>query len=270
MHRGKLFFCLPLVLVGCSGRYILTAGDHVVTVGGEAPVVIRLQRSEVYKVAMSVKDAPVQFRIGDGPERWAFTDGLGYAGTPVPVPAKTGKYRVDITYQDREGDVLNGEAAVYAWHVGRPAVAVDLDCLPPAGGNDAEAAASALTTVGRRANILYLTRRPVAEHQRVHADLEAAGYPDGPVLLWQREYWHVRPVGKYAVLMIAVESRLISQLAQVRKAFPRLDVGICASDLAARAFTEAGLRCLIVGQAEVGVGNAMHRKSWEELAAAGI
>lgn len=258
------------MLIGCSGEYVLTAPNHVAPVGVEAPVVVRLQRREFYRLFMSVKDAPVQFQIGDGPERAAYTDDLGYAATTLAALAKAGKYCVKITHQDRDGDILTGEATIYAWDAARPVVAVDLDSLPDAGSKAAQEASSALAAVARRANMLYMTRRPIFEHGTMHAEMTKAGFPDGPVLLWQRQYWHIRPVGRYRVPKVIVETRLVSQLTEVRKVFPRLQVGVCASDIAARAFVEAGLQCLVIGQAGAGLENVKRRQSWAELASAGI
>ncbi len=270
MHRAKLICVLVFALGGCGGEYILTAPDHIAPVGREAVVVVRLQRSEVYKLARSVKNALLQFRIASGPERAAYTDDLGYAGTTVAVPARTGRYRMAITHQDNEGDIITGEAAIYAWDAPKPVVAVDLDCLPAHGSRDTEAAWSALIRIGARANILYLTRRCASEHQRIHEEMKMAGYPDGPVLLWQRERWHIRRCGRYRMPKVIVESRLVSRLVEIRKIFPGLKVGVCTSALAAGAFADAGMEPLVVGRTEVGVTNVTRRKSWVDLAAAGI
>jgi len=270
MHSAKLLFCLLPALAGCGGQYILTAPDYIALAGSEAPVVVRLQRSEFYRVAASVVDAPLQFRIAGGDERVAYSDSLGYVGTTVSAPARPGKYRLSITYQDYEGDVLAGELALYAWLADRAVVAVDLDGLPPPGVAQTEAAWSALSVIARGANILYLTRRPVAEHQQIHADMRKAGYPDGPVLLWQRERWHITRTGPYKLPKVIVETRLVSQLEELRRVFPRLEVGVCTSELAAKALADAGLRCVVVGSGGEGLLNVMRHESWGELADRGI
>ena len=270
MCRLRLLFCVGLMSAGCSGEYILTAGDHVAPTGGPVLAVIRLQRSELYKLAMPVKNAPVQFRVEGAPERVAYTDDLGYAGARLAAPGKAGKYRMSIKHQDSDGDVLSAEATVYAWDAAGPVVAVDFDCLPAVGGQDAKAARSALAGINRRASILYLTSRPVAEHKLVHSQIASAGYPDGPVLLWQRQLWHIRQGGGNMLPEVVVRDRLVSQLAELRKAFPNLKKGVCSTRLAAKAFAEAGLACVIVGPAEVDPGGVVYRKSWEKLVAEGI
>ncbi|MHC4982884.1 MAG: hypothetical protein ACYTF6_06915 [Planctomycetota bacterium] len=270
MNRRKLYLLVLLAVAGCGGDYILTASDHIAPVGGEALAVARLQRREIYRLAVSIEDAPVEFRLADGQRRVAYTDNLGYAASAVPAPKVQGKYRMSIFHQDSEGDVVTGEATIYAWDADRPVVAVDFDFLPPVGSEDGQAAKLALSGLARQANLIYMTRRPVAEHRRIHDELDAAGRPDGPVLPWQRQRWHVRHWGRFNLPKIVIESRLVSQLVEIRRAFPHLRVGVCGSELAAAAFREAGLESVIVGSAEVGSDEVERRKSWAELAERGI
>ena len=57
-----------------------------------------------------------------------------------------------------------------------------------------------------------------------------------------------------------IESRLVSQLTELRKQFAGLEVGVCDSSLAARAFTEAGLEARVIGEGT----------SWSDLAERGL
>ena len=245
------FFLLTLtvcLVCGCSGRYTVTAPDQLGWAGGHVVAVVRLERSEFSIVDRPVRDGAVRLRVADGPERGTFTDDLGYAAAKVPVPAEPGRYRMSIDHMDnREGTDVAAQVPVYVWDPKRPVVAVDFACLPDYGADEFKSAVAALTRIARQANVLYLTRNPVLMHVSIHDWLRQAGYPDGPLLLWQRHRWHIVR-GKWRIPRVVVESRLVSQLPLIRQTFSGLRVGTCTSDVAARAFTEAGLRCVQIGQ----------------------
>ena len=71
--------------------------------------------------------------------------------------------------------------------------------------------------------------------------------------------------GRYRIPRIVVDTRLVSQLSEIRKLFPKMTMGVCDSDLAARAFAEANLRVVVVGGASVGVGNVTRVASWDAV-----
>jgi len=265
---GALFF--GLLLGGCGGNYILTVPDQLVPPGVPAAAVVRLQRNDFFVLAPAVKGAAIRLRIAGGQERVAYTDKLGYAGTPLALPNAPGRYRLRVDYQDSEGEEIAASAPVYVWDPARPVVAVDLDCLPVEGHEDIAAAASALASLAGQANILYLTRRPIDRHGRAHESLVAAGYPDGAILLWQVERWHIVRGGKFKWPHMVVATRMVSQLPQLKRIFPKLGVGVCNSNLAAEAFDHAGMRCVVVGRADVEAEKATRRSSWAELASEGI
>ena len=64
---------------GCSGEYIMTAPEQVASAGGEAMLVMRLQRREFAFYTPPADKKPIRFQIGKGPLRGAYTDALGYA-----------------------------------------------------------------------------------------------------------------------------------------------------------------------------------------------
>lgn len=263
MQKIFLWTLVVSLASGCSGRYTVTAPDQLGPAGGEVVAVVRLERSEFSVVDQPVRGGAVRLRVADGPERGTFTDDIGYAAAPVPLPAEPGRYRMSIDHMDsREGIDVAAQVPVYVWDPKRPVVAVDFDCLPDYHAGAFKPAVAAMTTIARRANILYLTRDPVSMHESIHDWLEQAGYPDGPILLWQRHRWHIVR-GKWRIPRVVVESRLVSQLPLVRKTFGGLTVGLCTSDVAARAFTGAGLRCVQIG------ADAGHR-AWADLAEKGL
>jgi len=256
-------------LAGCGGQYTLSSGDHLAAVGTEAPVVVRLQRNDFFVLNLAVKDALIRFRLADGLERAAYTDKLGYAGTTVQAPGRPGRYTLRLDHTDIEGEQVVAEAPFYVLDPGRQAVAVALDDLPTGDSYEAKVAASYLNDLAETASIIYLTKRSVRYHQALHAQLEQASCPDGPILLWQRQYWHIVRQGKYKVPRVVVETRLVSQLGELRKILPGLSVGICGSEVAARAFNDAGMKAVVVGPAGADSGDD-GRESWDDLRRRGI
>ena len=269
MRTFLSMLALSAAVTGCGGQYILTTPDHAGPAGGETTIVVRLQRSEVYKIAPPVTEALLRFRTGDDEMRGAYTDKLGYAGTTVAIPATPGLYTVMVSLQDTEGDEASESVRVYAWDPARPIVAVDMDSLPLAGRAGAKDAIAALAGIAQRANVLYLTRRSVARHGQGHGQLRVSGYPDGPILLWRRQRWRIVRTSRFKVRVI-VDKRLVSQLAELRKVFGGLATGICTSSLAARAFAQAGMKSVVIGRAEVSSPNVTRHQTWADLAMVGI
>ena len=242
-------------LGGCSGEYILTVGDQLAPLGGQAMIVCRLQRREVLPLA--VKDAAMLYVATNGTERAAYSDASGYAGAAVPVGQTTGQFPLIVSHQDSRGEEVRREVRLYVWAPEAPVVAVDLHAVldsPPGGPEEARVA---LLRLAAKANILYMTSREVPEHPAIHQALRARGYPDGPVLAWRRQYWHAQKKG--AVTYVVVQTRLVSQLEQLTRMFPRL-TGLAGSQEAAQAFSNAGLSHVLIAP-----GQAV--QSWSGLTA---
>jgi hypothetical protein len=287
---------LMLLLAGCGGEYILTVPDQLSAAGGDITVVGRLQRNDFFIVNLAAVKAYLRFQIGDGIERSASTDRLGYSGVRLAMPKKPGRYDMAIKYQDDDGDEINKTVGAYAWDPARPVVAVDMDPLPrrrakltqgrkgwwtglvkysidllprAAAPADAPSARAAMAKLAEKANILYLTRREVANHLQCRSELAEHGYPDGPVLMWRRQRWHLVP-GRFKIPKVVVESRLVSQLDELRKIFGNMWVGVSKSSLAGKAFVEAGLTAVIIGGEHLEGDKVMHIATWKELAEKGL
>lgn len=245
MLRIATVLAAAAVSGGCGGQFVFSAGDQIAPAGGEAHVVVRLQRNDFIVLAPPVEEAPMRFRVGDGPLRGAYTDDLGYAAAAVPVPDRPGEYTLAIDHLNVEGEELHRKATVYVWDPNRPAVAVDADALPPSRTDRARVAAKALSEIAVDANVLYLSRRDVARHGELHEELARQGYPRGPILLWQRRKLHITRK-EWGLPKIRIEEKMVSRLPEIRKRLPGLTVGICASPLAEKAFAAAGLRCVRV------------------------
>ncbi len=273
MTRFILACCLMGVLLlsgGCGGKYILTVPDMVAPAGGEGVAVVRLQRTDFMFVPMAVKEALIQLEVADAPRRGAYTDALGYAGTTLTASQKPGQYKLKAEHSDHWGDEIRAESRAYVWDPKAPAVAVDLDCLPGIALGFSKQSSLALGRAAKGANILYLTRHRSSSHARLHTQLTSAGYPDGPILEWQRQYWHIVRDGKYYNMpRVVVENRLVSQLSDLRTMLPGLTVGICEDSLAAKAFAESNMRVVIVGGAKTDAKDVARRASWTELAEKG-
>ena len=295
--RSKVFgLSLLLVLVaGCGGDYILTVPDQLSAAGGDVTVVARLQRNDFFVLSLASVKSYLRFQIGDGLEVSASTDKLGYSAVRMAMPEKPGRYDLAIRYQDDDGDEVAKTVGAYVWDSAKPVIAIDMDplprrrakltqgrkgwwtglvkytidLLPRATTGDAPSARAALARLAEKANILYLTRRDVLNHLQCRSELAAHGYPDGPVLMWRRQRWHLVP-GRFKIPKVVVESRLVSQLDELRKTFSNMWVGISQSSLAGKAFVEAGMTAVIVGDARLDGEKVMRIATWKELAEKGL
>ena len=252
MKRLAALVLLATGLNGCGGYYILSAPDQLTVETEPVNVVVRLQRNDMFVMAFGVKEAAISFRAENLSERAAYTDDLGYAGAVVPAPSNPGLYALVVKHNDIEGEEISATAPLYVWPKDAEAVVIELEALPAEGDNDSANAAKAIRTLIDGKKVIYLTRKPIKDHNSLHDWLGGGGYPDGPVFLWQRKKWHLVQ-GRFKIPKIIIESRLISQLPEIVEMLPNTHMGVCKTDLAAKTFREAGIEPLIV-------------KSWQELA----
>ncbi len=267
--RGKMIGLLVLVcitpLAGCGGGYLLTVPEHVGPAGGQAAVIARLQRSEIYLLAHPVEKIPVRFTLAGEAEssRAGYTDKLGYAGTVFKMPLKTGRYELIAQIQDSQGTQAKASSAVFVLDPQKPAVAVDLDSILDGQGQAPASAAEALKKLAANTQLVYLTCNSPSQQANPHAKLAEMGLPDGAILTWTRQRWHVKRDGRFP--RVVIESRMVSQLASLRKTLPGLTVGICDSQVAGRAFSDAGMKVVLIGQTSPEIDNSISCASWAEL-----
>jgi len=275
--RVNRLLCIAIfapLLGGCGGHYILTVPDQVTVTGQDVTTVVRLQRNDFFVLSLASKASAMRFQVPPLAERAAYTDELGYAGAAVPAPEAPGRYTMRVSHMDYEGEEVHAEAPLYVWRAQRPVLAVDMDALPGLGLQSlkaAEGASDALRRLHETHHIIYFTREEVEQHARRHETLESLGYPDGPVLLWQRQRWHVARQERWPHMpYVVVESRLVSQLDGLREMLPNLKASLCAGRLAAEAYAEAGLNVIVIGEASVGREDVRRFRNWRELAEAGL
>ncbi|MGC9454129.1 MAG: hypothetical protein ACP5HU_04630 [Phycisphaerae bacterium] len=261
---GVLAVLLTVSLAGCGGRYILTAPQQVAPAGGHVRAIVRLQRHEFLRLAPSVEEALLRFSAGDGAVRAAYTDEDGYAAANVPAPAEPGRYALTIRHQDDLGEQFTESVPLFVWSGDATIVAVDADSL-----DDDPQAAEALSRIAEDARVLYMTQADISDHRQIGERLVSDGYPDGPVLLWQRRRWRLTE-GKWRIPKIEFEDRLVSRLAELREDFPQLSYGICSGSRPAAAFAKAGLETIVIGDADVPDEHVSRRSSWAELAERGL
>lgn len=256
-----------LASAGCSGRYNFTVPEQVAPVGGEAPIVVRLNRSEVGTFAPAVKDAAIQFRIDDGPIRAAYTDKDGFAAAMVPVPGKEGQYFLSVYTCDKDGRQAAVYCPVFVFDVNRQVVAVDLEMIYSGKLGLAADAKAVMDSVATKANIVYLTTRDPGEFPRVRMELKSRGLPDGALLTWERQQWYMDNSGQFPRMIVA--NRLVSPLSNLRQTFKAFDTAICQDDLSARAFASAGLNVIVIGSEKVSLSGPkiIRYASWGALAA---
>ncbi|MCJ7544525.1 MAG: hypothetical protein MUP47_08195 [Phycisphaerae bacterium] len=277
MHRLAAWIVLAGLCGGCGGGYRLSAADSLAPVGGQAPVVVRLQYRELPFFTPPANAEALRFRVAEGPLRAARTDKNGYASAIVPAPQAAGIYPMAVALQDIEGQEANWELRIFVWDPRRPIVAVDVAALVHRGRGAVEAQA-ALARVAQKANILYLTDEPITKFPKLHQALAAAGLPDGPILPWAAEGWWQQEGWWRTEEWWQWErwrwgwwrsKAILSPLAGLREVFPALQVGIAASPLAVQAFEQAEMKCLLVGSIR-GVGEGVTSTSWGELAEKGL
>lgn len=264
----KLLSLLAVVLLcnGCGGYYIMTVPDQVTSAGGQAVPVARLQRNDFFVLAMEQPDAPLMFRVDGEGLKSCHTDELGYGAVQMDAPAEPGNYTLSVTLSDMVGEEVHKEVPLFVWDPDRPVVAVDLSAVPGEGWPASADAASALRRLAEQANIIYFTRTSRETQQAVHERFKRENFPAGPVLLWQRERWHIVRDGRFNIPRVVVEDRLVSQLPVLQGEFPNMTLGICDNQDAAQAFVDAGMRALVIGRGNLVGSNLLNRESWSDLA----
>jgi len=198
-----LLLAAGLGLGGCGGEFILSVPDTVTAMGQDAPVVVRLQQQEFWKLTPALKDALLQMWVLPDRKRAAYTGKAGYAATTVPTPEAAGRYTLTVCHQDHRGDEISRTGSVFVLDDRRAVLAVDWEAIDSDEG--ARAAVEPLRRLQQAGiQIVYLsaerTRRPGEAHQW----LAEHNLPDGAVISWGwRRNWYRKAVQVTGAMPIA-------------------------------------------------------------------
>jgi len=232
MFRTCFRLALLSCLAGCGGQYRLASPDQLAEPAGEALTIARLTRQEVYLLDLPVKNALLRFYIASeqqqASQRAAFSDSEGCASAAVPVPDKPGVHSIVITHQDIDGKVVWTQVPLYVWPADSALVAVEIEAIPTCGEN-AEHARAALNELSTSRKVVYLTTKSLRHHHKLHSRLANENLPAGPIVAWTPEQ---------------ITPGQAEPLSEIRRMFPNLTAGICASRKSAKALQSAGLEAM--------------------------
>ncbi len=250
MRRMTLTLAV-LMLGGCSGEYILTAPDVATLSGQDAPVVVRLQRREVWRYAPPQGSAAIIFRLGEETPQCARTDKDGYTAVSIKTPAPLGRYEITLYHQDINGDEVTSHAAIYVFDPDKPVAVVDADSLPRSGKLTGQASA-AIVRMQLSVQLIYVSHKYASQPARAHAMFDKYGYPNGPVVPYSglKRWWKWRQSDTGA-------------LDELQRRFPKLRWGVTADAATAKAFAQAGLDVMFVGKKEV--ADAERFDTWADV-----
>ncbi len=268
----RLFICgiLCLALVGgCGGYYTLTVPDQLAAAGGETVVIGHLARNDFFVLNLPVDEALLRFHPADARVQGAYTDAEGYAAVKLPAPQEPGRYTLEVSHSDYEGEEVSRDVPLFAWSKDKPVLAVDLDSLPGGLAPEKKQAVAALSEIFPKTNIIYMSRRDVNDYPAAHKQLKADGYPDGPIIAWERKRWRLKKVTRwnFTYYRVVMEDRMVSPLDELREKFPGLKTGLSASRLAAKAFADAGLESLVLSRVNYSGEGVTQIKSWSQVTA---
>lgn len=252
------------LLGGCGGELRLVAPDQLAASGAKSDTVLRLLRNEFGGLMLPLKEAPLQVRVEQGPMVSARTDDKGYAALSVPVGEQPGLFHVRVDLLDNHGREFRRFVPVYVMDPKMAVVAVDYEAVRDP--KNIVAVREALARIASNAYLVYFTDKPVASHVALHSHLREARLPDGAVVGWEQQAWHISGEGVNRRLVI--EERLVSPLAYLRVKFPQMRWGLASSPASARAFLDAGMKAYMV-TAEKPPKGALARP-WNDLAKNGL
>lgn len=252
------------LLGGCGGEFQLMAPDQLAAAGSRSDTVLRLMRNEFGGLMLPLKEAPLQVRVGEGPLVSARTDPKGYAAMSVPVGEQPGLFHLKVYLLDNKGREFTRYVPVYIMDPKMAVVAVDFDAVRDP--KNIGVVREALERIASNAYIVYFTDESVARHGMLHVHLRQARLPDGAIVGWEQQAWHISGEGIHRRLVI--EDRMVSPLAYLRAKFPQMRWGLAGSPVAARAFLESGMKAYMVAGDPPPKG-ALSRP-WKDLAQNGL
>ena len=252
MVRTILMLVLAVGLGGCGGEFILSVPDTVTTVGQNAPVVVRLQQQEFWRLARPMEDALMQVWALPKQKRAAYTSKQGYASAAVPVAERLGPHTLTVCHQDDRGNEVCRNGTIFVLDDRLAVLAIGWEAIEDE--QDARAAAEPLRRLQQGGiQIVYLATHLAARPGEAHRWLSRHNLPDGPVLSWGwRRNWYFKAVQVTGSLPIA------------RRMLPGMMIAAGREDDLLRAAEQAGMVAIHVG---AGRGEQFGQvANWAELA----
>jgi len=244
---GQIGKVASSVTMGAEHGALFSAYDTLAFAGQPVPLTVRLQRAD------NLQGLPgARIGIYQGAEKLgeALTDADGYASLAF-TPPRDGDY--DLTGmilavpERRFEDMLNVSAArllVAARSAKTNIVVVDLDHTVVASGfhhvllgtaTPMAESKAVLDRIAKQYTIVYLTHRPGLLGRRSKGWLRQYGYPRAPVLLSTLR----QAVGDSG-------SFKAGKLAELRKAYPNVKIGIGDKISDARSYADSGIQAYLI------------------------
>jgi hypothetical protein len=240
--------------------------DQFVAPGAKSYLSARLERTGLWPGKRALAGERVEFLVEGTSLGIALTDEGGTATRAHPFPATFGTHPFTVRLLSREYQAVEATGLVAVWDRKRPILAVILEGavipLPPKrlllwqeGPLPAVAgAAEAITSLARRAQIVYLTRRDESHRHTLKKWLGEHRFPVAPLFSWPGS----NPLERRS-------EDLASLLEQWKTEGWDLRIGVGSAPSDAKAFREAGVAALLLTKEEdEEPEGALRAPSWKE------
>lgn len=268
-RRGALIAILILPAAGC-GPVRLTVDDAIISPrDNKLHCVAYLQREPIFGIRHFSPGSGIEFKLGDQVVASARTSATGCAETYASYP-QGGATRLDAV-ADVLGTKYRGSASVFEWDDHRTIIVVDIDRtiartdfdhLVLRDGADERSTPLAgsrrtMEMLARDCRFIYVTARPRFLLEKTRMWLEDEEFPPGPVI--------ASPGLREAIQRTEYK---LEVLAQLRKLWPTLLIGIGNSESDAEAYEKSGLLTLLVNQkrTETILPKTYGFRNWKALA----
>jgi hypothetical protein len=240
--------------------------DQFLAPGAKTYLSARLERTGLWPGKRALAGERVEFLVEGTSLGMALTDEGGTAARAHALPSTPGAYSFTVRLHSREYQAVEATGLVAVWDRKRPILAVILEGaaiqLPPKrlllwqeGPLPAMAgSAEAITSLSRRAQIVYLTRRDESHRHTLKKWLGEHRFPAAPLFSWPGSHPLERRPEDLASLLEQWKAEGWDL---------RLGVGSAPSD--AKAYREAGMAALLLTKEEdEEPEGALRAPSWKE------
>lgn len=261
---------IPLLLLAGCGPVRLTVDDAVVSPRDDKiRCVAYLQREPIFGIRHFSPGSNIVFKTQDRMIASALTSAAGCAETSAAFSPGSAT-RLDA-FADVLGTKYHGSASIYEWSDQRTIVVVDIDRTiartdfdhlvlgegPDERSTPLAGSRRAMETLARDCHFIYVTARPRFLLEKTRLWLEDEEFPPGPVI--------ASPGLREAIHRTEYK---LEVLAQFRKSWPALLIGIGNSESDEEAYEKSGLLTLLVNQKRIEPGHSTtyRFRNWKSLA----